>query len=214
MQSCKKRVKQWKHWGLGLVVGACFTGTTLATTAPDSSATDSGTPSALGLYCAGSTANFTVATNTNNILVTSDSSIVSVSNLPIVAALPDNNPSGATYPARFYSFAKSSSSPSVLPTVTCSPAIVVVGTYSTSVQLSDGGSCAITITPQANGDPYAGVKYTGTLTRTGNIYRLTNGTVCGSPYSDCPLPPPPINASIDLNFSKQVETFATEIEIK
>jgi len=210
MQSCKKR---GKFWGLGLIVGACFTGTTFATTVPDSPAADNGNTDALGLYCLGTVANCGGSSTAASVGVTSDSSSAE-SELPIFAALPDNDPSGATNPARFYSWAKSSNAASVAPIVTCSAATVTRDFRSTSVQLPhDGGSCAITITPQANGDPYAGVKYTGTLTRTGNIYRLTNGTVCGSPYSACSSGTP-TNAPIDLHFSKQVESYSTEIELK
>ncbi len=211
MQSCKKK---GKYLGLGLIVGACFTGTTLATTPPDSPATDSGSGTfALGLRCVGSSVSCVESSTLISGGVTSDRNDIGA-NFPILAFLPDNDPSGATYPARFYSYAKSSPSPSVAPAVTCSSGTVSAGTYSTSVLLSNGASCAITVTPQANGDLYAGVKYTGTLTRTtGDIYRLTNGTVCGSPYSACSSGTP-TNAPIDLHFSKQVESYSTEIELK
>jgi hypothetical protein len=125
----------------------------------------------------------------------------SSSNFPFAAALPDDDPSpGDGASARFYSFAKTSSSASVPPTVSgCGCCTVDEETYSTSVYVADGDSCSLTVTPQANGDPYADVVYTGTLSRSGNIYTLTGGSVCGGVYGACAPPPspPPVSASTD-----------------
>jgi hypothetical protein len=204
----KQRIwKYWVRWLGWAALAPSFVGSTIINFSITSD--DSFPFATFALRCDSS--GLCLQTHAAATFVTTDYSF-STLNSPVLIALPDLSPSAASYPASFYSFAKSNFSTSVPPQVTCSGGTVLTRTYSTTVALAAGTSCAITVTPQANGDPFAGVIYKGTLSNTGTIYTLTNGTVCGGPYSACASIP--ISAPIDLLFSKQPETYSTEIKLK
>lgn len=111
------------------------------------------------------------------------------STTPFDAILPDTDPSGATYPASFGSFAIYTDAVSVPPIIQSPSPCGTVNTllYRTTIALTEGQSCFITVAPQNNGAPLEHIFYSGTLSRTGNIYYLSGGNICGAPYSDCPV---------------------------
>ena len=123
---------------------------------------------------------------------------------PFTALLPDNEPSGNTYPARFYYDDYSNPAEpgdSYAPNITCATGTVTQETYSTTVALADGASCLLTFKPPNHTYIVSNVVYTGTLSRSGALYSLTGGTICGAPFSACLTPSPPVSASVESNMA-------------
>jgi hypothetical protein len=136
--------------------------------------------------------------------VTTDYS-VEHSNLPFLAFLPNDVTTYDPHVAAFYSYQSDSDASSTAPTVELTDSscgTVTKQTYRTTVHLATDATCMITVTPPQASYPYQHIVYTGTLSRTGNIYSLTEGVICGSPqYSSCdtssPLPVPESPSSSD-----------------
>lgn len=135
--------------------------------------------------------NANLVTDTNN----------QMADYPIYLSLPDNNPVSV---ARAFSFDSGSMASSIKPTVTCPGATVdSSGTYSVTITLTAGASCALTIT-----SPNSSTTYTAILSRTGNVYSVSAGTVCGGVFT-C-ITPPPTPASL-FDFDKPAVVYGTEV---
>lgn len=115
------------------------------------------------------------------------------SGLALLIGMPDDNPV-ASNQVVFYSYPKTTANYSTPPNVTCSTASQNSAlNYKRVIVLNDGNSCLLTATYTDGGDGTQYV-YTATLSRSGNIYSLSAGTVCGGVFGACappPAPPPP-----------------------
>ena len=201
--------KYWVRW-LGWAFGAVAINS-LATPVNDVGG-DEGTPSATCFVAAGSSVGARTFTfGCTSQYVTEDSAVQGVDS-PIWIVLPDQAPSGGTFGAAAYSYAEGFGefSLSVAPTVSCAGGVVAERTFSTTIGLESGASCTLTVTPKDNGDADSDVVYTGTLTRTGDVYFLTAGCVSGGPYTAC-APTAPVSAPISSSMTTRLFGFGLSL---
>lgn len=141
----------------------------------------------------------------NTAFITDAAGTIQNSDYPFYLILPDDNPTSTS--ARVFSW--DSATPgatgnSTKPTVTCPGATVdSSGTYSVTITLTAGAFCALTITSLTSN-----ITYTATLSRAGNVYSVSVGTVCGGDFT-C-TPSTPTSASL-FNFDKPAVVYGTEV---
>ena len=139
--------------------------------------------------------NFCLATKMGETVVTTD--VQNWQDINFAVGLPDNSPSGATYPTRTYMIV---SGLSITQTTTCPGATITTGSNVNRVTLNDGGSCALTV--RGNSGTNGGlIEYAATLSRSGNIYSLSTGTVIGHPFSGTVIIGPEIDIQRPVNTS-------------
>jgi len=84
--------------------------------------------------------------NTHPVYITTDAGVLRA-NIPFAPMLPDNNPSGGMNGVAFYSWATNTPAVSRPPSVSCLGALVDSLVYKTSVELADGNTCNVTVSP-------------------------------------------------------------------
>ena len=100
-------------------------------------------------------------------------------NLRFAAALPDNAPiSGSTNPAKFIFSPGGGGSRTAITFASCATAIITFAATHVRVALPNGGTCPL-ILVAPNGAGGVLMSYTATLSRTGNVYSMTAGTLTG-----------------------------------
>ncbi|MCV6637127.1 hypothetical protein [Candidatus Albibeggiatoa sp. nov. NOAA] len=185
-QSVSKPFKQSWMSLLGLSVGCvsfALSTTAMATSCP-SGGVDTGDDTVTAVFALpdnGEGSPSCGSTQVGGVFVTTDQQINT--NSSVMIALPDGEPSGASNPVRTYMFLPEGSTP-IAHTVTCAEAAISTSSNVNSITLEDGASCDFTM--QGNSGTDGGeVIYTATLTRTGEIYSVSEGEVCGAPYDAC-----------------------------
>jgi hypothetical protein len=177
--------KSWTRW-IGWTVGCvslAFSSTVLATSCP-SGGVDTGDDTVTAVFALPNDGNDNIAcgsTQVGGVFVTTDQQINT--NSSVMLALPDTEPSGASNPARTYMFLPTGSTP-IPHTITCAEATITTTSNVNSISLPEGASCSLTMKGNSGTDG-GEVIYTATLSRTGEIYSLSEGEICGAPYAAC-----------------------------
>jgi hypothetical protein len=120
--------------------------------------------------------------------------------LRFLALLPDDAPrSGATHPAVFVFSPSGGTSRSPIAAATCPGGTVTgVGATVVSITLADGASCSLTLT-SANGAGGTLMSFTATLSRTGNVYATSTGTLTGDAFGGTvPSPLDPRQRTVEV----------------
>ncbi|WP_353573110.1 hypothetical protein [Candidatus Albibeggiatoa sp. nov. BB20] len=178
----RKSWMRWLGWSAGCV-SLAFSTTVLATSCPSGGVdTEDGTVTAVFAIPNDGDDNIACgSTQVGGVFVTTDQQINT--NSSVMLALPDTEPSGASNPARTYMFLPTGSTP-IPHTITCAEATITTTSNVNSISLPEGASCSLTM--QGNSGTNGGeVIYTATLSRTGEIYSLSDGEICGAPYVAC-----------------------------